>query len=878
MNRIYLRFLVMGLALFAINCGGSGFGCGGCASSCGGDPNYKFKGKLTQNAVATRLTQAGADFISLQLKPILEGVLKNAGQSLSCSGKGIVFPTQSFGNGPTSGGKPVAPSGSNCGIKVTGGILNPKAACTGSTPSSTWFYAALQGSSACGALATQSIKLKLNESDQSINIDFNIPEIKVRSQQPELGFCYKGKVSIIPGSICAGAKVSLKNIELGLSSLSGSIKMKFNVDPKTGKIKLNIPSNGISFSNNTKFRVNVNGCNNVTIPINIPVINRSVNIKLGSSLCTLALNGLTGLINGLGNISFLRGLIYNLLTRVITDQLKNTDLLADARVEMELPLDNLLGGLGFPGGSQTKPMGLLMQPGNAVRIVQGGLNLAFDTGFEANPASVCVPKRPEPTGKPSSSPPMTGNYHIAAALSKAATDKALWAAYHTGALCLNVRSTDLGDLGGFQLNAGVFGLLAPNLSKLVPDAAPVMIGIQPLQPPTATFGLGKKVNGKTDSTLKLNLRDFGVSFFVKMDDRFVRIFKLLVDVKLGITMFATPQNALEIAIDTDTLEVLNPRSSQAYLVETVDIQQVLKVIVNLLVSTLGNNKISFPIDINKQLGAALGVPLGLNINGIDREGAGNDWLALKMTLTSGAKPLLPEPRTYARLHSSNPGLVKKVNGKLKPTGEVFLEVPQYLAGQELEYQYFVNFGPWSNFQTAPGGLLRVRSPFLMLLGKHKVMLRARVKGSYKTLESQPAVVRLVFDPTAPKVKLHTDGNIVKIRAADAVSDKDSLTYEYKKDGEWHSMNSPQLKLTPEMRKQTSLAVRVTDAKGNARIVSWSPSSQKVLAQREQPAPSTEGAPKAFGCTVAPNAPDTAPWWVMLLFLAPFIRRRVKKQD
>ena len=118
MNRTYLRFAIVFFAMFAMSCGGSGFGCGGCASSCGGNPNYKFKGKTTPNAVATRLTQSGADFISTQLKPILEKVLQNAGQSLSCRGKGITFPTQSFGNGPTSGGKPVAPSASNCGIKV----------------------------------------------------------------------------------------------------------------------------------------------------------------------------------------------------------------------------------------------------------------------------------------------------------------------------------------------------------------------------------------------------------------------------------------------------------------------------------------------------------------------------------------------------------------------------------------------------------------------------------------------------------------------------------------------------------------------------------------------------------------------------------------
>lgn len=623
--------------------------------------------------------------------------------------------------------------------------------------------------------------------------------------------------------------------------------------------------------------MNVNGCKDVTIPINIPIINQSVDIKLGSQLCTLAINGLTGLINGLGSLSFLRGLIYDILTRVITDQLKSTDLLADAKVEMELPLDSLLGGLGLPGMGQAKPMGLLMQPGNAVRIVQGGLNLPFDTGFESNPPSVCVPQRPEPVSQPSSTPPMTGSYHIAAALSQASTDRALWAAYHTGALCLNIRSTDLGSLGGFQLNAGVFALLAPNLSKLVPDTAPVMIGLQPLQPPKATFGTGQKINGKTDSTLKLDMRDFGVSFFVRMHDRYVRIFKMLVDIKLGISMFATPTNSLEVSIDIDTLEILNPRSSQAYLVETVDISQVLKVIVNLLVQTLGNNKISFPIDINKQLASALGVPLGLKINGIDREGAGNDWLALKMTLTTGSSPLLPSPQTYARLHHSNPGLVKTVDGRLVPTGEVFLEVPQYLAGQELEYQYYVNFGPWSNFHTAPGGLLRVSNPILMLLGNHRIYLRARIKDAYETLEVQPTTVDILFDPVAPKVNILAKDGEIHVKAEDQVSSSGQLEYEYFVNGAWKRMSDTHIKLSPSLQKNHAIAFRVTDQAGNAKIVRWSPAQQTVVSQQEQPSSRITGeqTPRAFGCTVAPTVSDTAPWWMMLLLLLPFVRRRIR---
>jgi hypothetical protein len=866
--------ILLVLVLFVASCSSGGMGCSGCAQSCGGNPNYKFRGTPLKDGVHTRLTQNGVDFLSQHLTPIIEGVLQKAGQSLACSGPGITFPAQRLGNGPKDAqGNLANPTAQNCGIDAT--LIPPKAKCTGNTPPDTWFVAAFQQSSVCGSLARQSVSMQLNESDNSVTIKFNIPEARVRSNSPDLGFCYKGDIPsnpVVGGQYCVGLKVELSTLELILKDLAGTIKMRFVSNPQTGKVGLQVAPNGIQFSTSTKFTVNTTGCKSVKLPINIPVVNYTFEINLGSQFCTYVVDGLTTIVN---STSFLQPLIFGLLGNVIANQLQSMDLLADAKVEMELPLANLMGGLGLPGMSSAQPLGMLLQPGNTVGVRNGGLSLSFDSGFEVIPAHACVPLQPTPTVQPGPAPAMIGNYHLAASLSKAATDLALWAAYHTGSLCIKLDSSDINRMAGssgFVLNAGIFALLAPDLTKVAPSSAPVMLSFQPMKAPQATFGTGQKINGKTDSTIRLMLPDFGVSFYVMLHDRYVRIFKLIVDVKLGISLIATPTNDLEIAIDMDTLEVLNPRSAHAYLVKTADVSQLVQVIVNILVQTLGNNKLSFPIDISKQLSAALGVPIGLKINGIDREGAANDWLSLKMTLTTQAHPQMPEPRTIARLRHPDPGLLKRDGDNLLPTGEVFLEVPADLAGLELEYQYYVNFGGWSNFYTAPGGVLRVQDPTLKLLGQHTIYLRGRIKGEYHTLERYPTSVRFSFDPLAPDVEISLHKDRIHIAASDQVSDTNDLRYFYRVDERWVPIRRPEIALSAQMRDRDMIDVRVQDRAGNARIVRWSIQNQKQISSSTHSAPSEMSAPVAWGCAASDSSPHHGLWWLLIFLLLPFIRR------
>lgn len=869
MKRMDFRIAFFGLAMLLASCSGSGLGCGGCASTCGGDPNYKFQGTPLANGIRTRITQQGFDFIAQNLKPIIEAVLAKAGQQLDCSGTGITVPDQIHSESPQ--GSTVKPNGNNCTTTVNGLSM----ACTGPLPASGsfWYYFALKGNNFCGRLETNSLKITLNESDNSVTLGFSIPEIQVRSQNPELGVCgiYRN-VPVVGGTACGYVDTKLTNVELKLTNLTGSIKFQFVSDPATGKVGMKVAPNGINIGGTTRFTMKA-GCQNLTIGL-IKLLGQEVKIDLGSGFCNTIVGAIAGIIN---NTQFIQPLIFRALNGVIENQVKQFDLLAEAKAEMQIPLAPIVGGFGIPGLDRATPLGLLMRPGTQLGVVSGGLNLGMDTGFEASPNNKCVPLRPEPQDKPSATPALNGQYHLAASLSKAATNRMMWAVYQTGLLCIRVNSSDVHKLSGgaFPLNAGIFSLLAPNLTKLVPQDAPVMLELQPTQAPKVQFGTGQQVGGKTDSTLQLYVPDMGISLSVLLHDRFVRLFRLVVDMDLGLSLIATPNNSLEAAFDTDRLNLQNARVEQANLVDASDINSLLPTLLTLITQVLGTNKISFPIDISDSISKALGVPITINIDGITRDGVGKDWLTLALTMKySGSVPLLPRPMTTAQLDTQNPGWTKTINGKLTPTGEVRLFVPQYLGPHELEYQYFVDYGAWSGFHTAPDGVLTVRNRFLNLLGKHTVYLRARLKGEYRSLEEEPVKVEFTFDPVAPQLKLTQKDGVLRVTGNDAVSSREELRYEAKINGQWQEITGGTLPL--KELQQPTLQVRVTDAQGNTRQVKWSTTQQSLTDERTSTAPQ-QGPTQApaFGCHVAPQQAPQLPFWMLLLLVVPFFRRRLR---
>ena len=873
MRRIDLRIGLLFLVFFIASCSGSGLNCSGCASSCGGNPNYKFKSTMIKSGVKTRITQAGFDFITRNIKPMITAMLAKSGQQLSCSGSGMKIADIKQGNGPTSGGKAQKPDSANCITHTTASNL---ASCSGSKPKSSWYYAGLLGNNVCGTINSNSVKIRLNESDNSLSIEYNIPEIQIRSKNPDIGYCAKKNFnwSVGSGQFCGNAVIQLSNVRLRLTNLAGKIKLKFSVDKNTGKISLKVPSGGVTFSTKTKFEMLVSGCKAMKIKV-WKIFGKEIGISLGQSFCS----GLTKLIVKAINASkFIQPLIFKALGGVIQKQIKDMDMLATAKMEMEVPIAPLLGGFGLPGLDKAKALGFKMEPGTDVGVVRGGLNLGMDLGFESNPPHRCVPRRPVPTEKPGVAPSLIGNFHLGASLSRAAANRTMWAAYHTGALCIGLTTSDVSRMsgGGFTLNAGILALLAPNLPKLVPQDAPILLKMQPTQAPRIEFGTGQKINGKTDSTIQLQIPDLGFSFYVMLHDRYVRIFKLLLDLRLGMSLFPTPTNTLEITIDTDTLALTNARIEQANMVNTADVSKLLPTLVSMITKTMGNKKISFNVDLSTQISKALGVPITLKINKLKRDGIARDWMSLTMTMSNKPHPLLPRPLTVATIQKPNSGLTKKVGNRLIPTGEIFLEVPEYLGNYKLEYQYYVDFGAWSDFHVAPNGHLKVRDPILNLLGKHTIMVRARIKGEYRTLEETPVAVKFTFDPIAPQVSIIQKNGMLRIAAADAVTIRSKLRREAFVSGKWVSLESGFISIEQLKKKQSSLRIRVIDEQGNKKELDWSLDKKSVIASQDFiPSNNEFSGHNASGCACSTNnANQEFPSILFLLLILPlFLRRR-----
>ena len=852
MSRATAKLAVLSLLVLFVGCSSNGLNCSGCAGGCGGNPNFAYKGPIVGDGVLARMTQPGVDFLTANLKPIIESTLKGG---FDCSGPGLPIPDQVFGNGPKDkSGNYEKPTGNNCGTSYK----VHKIFCSGSTPSSTWFYAKMKRASVCGTLASNSIKVQLDEASNEVRVAFSLQQVQVRAQEPDVAACFKAKVntSFVGGQACGGVTMGLSDTRFVLDNLAGTIRMKFSADPKTGKVGLKVVApGGVKFSSNTKLSLKFGQCkkNLEIILAKVPIINRTIKLPLPASFCTTIVQGIEGLAN---LTKAIQPLVFSVLGLAVEQMIKQTDLLGVAKVQMELPMAGLIGGL-LPGGSDARPLGLSIAPGKKVGISQGGLNLGMNAGFDSTPNHTCVPKRNPPNLVPGPAPSLSGSYHMAASISRAAANLAGWGFYHTGALCLSIDSAAVGSLAGgsFKLNAGFLTLLVPNITSVVDSQAPVMIRMHPMQSPRLDFGTGAKSPGKpTDSTIKVAVDDMVLEFYVWFHDRWIRLFDLSTDLKLGLSLIPAPGNVLEIAFDTDSIALANPRVNGTYLMKTADLAKLLPVMVSMLVKMLGNQQLKFPLDISKQLSATLGVGVTMRIDGVRRDGAQNDWLSVLISLGCAGGKAPPCPKappspvslavaTTASLVPGDPGTFRRdAAGKPIPTGEVLLNVGGYPEGERLEFQYRVDFGPWTSFHSGP--ILRVKDPILKILGHHTIWVRAQVAGQYETRDPWGTKVKLLIDPLPPTVAVLAQGDELKVVARDIVTPRDRLALEYRVgSGPWLPIKDGRIRRSELVGGVREVEVRVRDEAGNSTKVTGTLRPKSAAgAAAPKPAAGGSGAP------------------------------------
>ncbi|MCG8418921.1 MAG: hypothetical protein MJE77_13370 [Proteobacteria bacterium] len=170
----------------------------------------------------------------------------------------------------------------------------------------------------------------------------------------------------------------------------------------------------------------------------------------------------------------------------------------------------------------------------------GGVSLGLSAGAKAgmNGFLTCGPESPPPSIPDQPVPTMTQLHRIGAELDgldefdiafgvhKAFLDRASWAAYQSGLLCITVDTSMVSVLNSDALSA-----LFPSIGDLLPDGpAPLAVRLRPQAPPTFALGAG--------SLVEVHMSDLDVDIFMMVDENLVRLF--------------TARTALTVPMDIET--------------------------------------------------------------------------------------------------------------------------------------------------------------------------------------------------------------------------------------------------------------------------------------------------------------------------------------
>ena len=214
-------------------------------------------------------------------------------------------------------------------------------------------------------------------------------------------------------------------------------------------------------------------------------------------------------------------------------------------------------------------MEMFIVPGGYVEGKSGGLTLGVMSGANSDrdpttrtpdlvsEPSLCVPARMVPNvgGAPWNLPfnalrkdftlspagPFSGNpeptdangalQDVAIGLSRTYLNLLGFHFYSSGTLCLEINGSAIP-----QLNAGTLSLIIQSLGDIVEDKkAPLELVLRPQTPITFTLGAGTM----TDPLMHIGITDMRIDFYAWIEERFVRILTLGVDINVGLNLTVT---------------------------------------------------------------------------------------------------------------------------------------------------------------------------------------------------------------------------------------------------------------------------------------------------------------------------------------------------
>ncbi len=519
------------------------------------------------------------------------------------------------------------------------------------------------------------------------------------------------------------------------------------------------------------------------------------------------------------------------------------------------------------GGPKSAPLDVYLVAGGrnpdgtpSVAAQTGGLVLGMMGGTRAPSPSLCAPPTkwtapPPPTPMDfhaeAQTAPAIASYTMGLALSDNYLNKSFYDAWQSGLLCLDVSASTTS-----YLTSSLFGTFMPSLGELTHGQdVPMMVTLRPLTSPTVLIGRGTTKTGANgqqvpdDPLLTIQMKSLQIDFYAFIEERYTRLFSLVGDLKLPLSLDFDPSNNTVTPVlgDLSTLLTnLSVRHEELISDDPSAIEALIPQVIGLVQPALAGvlKPITLPAvqGFNIQILAARGsVP--------NASGPGYQHLAL-FTNLSQAQPDIVRLDTRATLVGATMPSLDEARAGAQPLALVGAQaVGIHPADSGFEYDYRVDGGFWSEWQSSSD--LRIAAPELALQGTHDIEVRARIAGESASADRTPAVVPFVTDYEPPDVRLALDPDTrtVETIAHDAVTPDDELAFRYRVAGAaWTPWDSPRTFALSQLGTNPSLEAEAKDTSGHIGRATFGIPAEQIGTPSKAPQSDSTG-----GCTSVPVA-------------------------
>lgn len=281
-----------------------------------------------------------------------------------------------------------------------------------------------------------------------------------------------------------------------------------------------------------------------TCSVELPTVSLEVHVPIGITYADGVFDATAGAVTfdlaPIGNpldgcvladaIGTLLGSDPEFITRILEDAVAPS--LADLGSTIEPTLEDALGALVIETSLALGEgeVALTLAP-SSFAITSSGLFIGLGASVAPTVVSACVPGGSAPSSI-DAWPTLDGlapddalAYDAAAVVNKAFVDQVLFAAYQTGALCI-----DVADLGGAALDSSLFGpVFGEPWEALFPVTVPLALAVRPLAAPTTSFS-------DDGAPLRVNLDGLNLAAYGAIDGREARVFGVTLAGSIGLDL------------------------------------------------------------------------------------------------------------------------------------------------------------------------------------------------------------------------------------------------------------------------------------------------------------------------------------------------------